>query len=145
MLIKCQTTFMKLKLFHNIPEPREADQRDRNKSDFKNRRDKLPNIRPRGSGKRDREINSCIYIIINTFRSSSFLQCSQPFLAEGLFDFFLSESCRPKHFLILKTSNMRNFLCTWLFIAAVFFANAQGKTLYQVNQLTAKPGMTSCI
>ena len=36
---------------------------------------------------------------------------------------------------------MRKFLCMWLFIAAAFFANAQGRTLYKVNQLTPKPGM----
>jgi len=31
----------------------------------------------------------------------------------------------------------------WLFIAAAFFVSGQGNTLYQVNQLTPKPGMKS--
>ena len=31
----------------------------------------------------------------------------------------------------------------WLFIALAFFANGQGKTLYRVNTVTPKPGMTA--
>jgi hypothetical protein len=36
---------------------------------------------------------------------------------------------------------MKKTFFMWLFIAAAFFANGQGKTLYQVNVLTPRAGM----
>lgn len=38
---------------------------------------------------------------------------------------------------------MRRSLFLWLFVTAGFFANGQGKTLYEVNVLKPKPGMKS--
>ena len=38
---------------------------------------------------------------------------------------------------------MKKTFFLWLFIAVAFFANGQGKTLYEVNFVKPKPGMRS--